>query len=396
VYFQHVILCISFAFACLIQACQNTDRQSPAPFDTGSLALSEARNHYNTLYWQGQHSEAIPYAVEALRLGEEELGPDHPTTATLMYNLARLYRILGDYTKAEPLFRRSLAVREESLGPEHLDVAHSLENLAVLDKVQGNYAEAEQIYLRLLAIYEKAFGPESSGVAIRYSQLAALYKAQGDYAKAEQFFRRALEIEEKANGSESLGVAAELLSYASLLRETGQNKKAMEFEARAIAIRKNPTHRTVEWAPTYEDGFESYQRADYRAAFRNLKPLADDGDSRAAYQLAEMYDYALGVRQNYSEAFYYYYDAANIGHGEAQFKLAGRYDTGLGVGKNKLLALTWYMIALKNDSLSARSRMLSDREIRAFFSVHAMDKEWAQQIFGLATKLSDAWEPMRN
>ena len=35
--------------------------------------------------------EAEPYAMEALRLGTEEFGVDHPTTASLLNNLALLY-----------------------------------------------------------------------------------------------------------------------------------------------------------------------------------------------------------------------------------------------------------------------------------------------------------------
>jgi hypothetical protein len=40
--------------------------------------------------------------------------------------------LLGDYAKAEPLFRRSLAILEKALGPDHPSVATSLENLAAL------------------------------------------------------------------------------------------------------------------------------------------------------------------------------------------------------------------------------------------------------------------------
>ena len=69
----------------------------------GTPALLEAYNRSGTLYQQGRYAEAIPYAAEALRLGEEEFGPDHPNTANLLNSLAALYRAQGNYTAAEPL-----------------------------------------------------------------------------------------------------------------------------------------------------------------------------------------------------------------------------------------------------------------------------------------------------
>ena len=63
----------------------------------------EAYNRYNTLDQQGRYSEAEPYAKEALRLRTEEFGPNDPTTATLLNNLALLYEAQGHYAGAEPL-----------------------------------------------------------------------------------------------------------------------------------------------------------------------------------------------------------------------------------------------------------------------------------------------------
>ena len=64
-----------------------------------SPTLIEAYNRHNTLSQQGQYSEAIPYAREALRLGEEEFGPDHPATAIFLNNLALLYKAQGNYAE---------------------------------------------------------------------------------------------------------------------------------------------------------------------------------------------------------------------------------------------------------------------------------------------------------
>ena len=42
----------------------------------------------------------------------------------------------GNYAEARPLYERSLAINEKALGPEHPSVAASLNNLAALFRAQ--------------------------------------------------------------------------------------------------------------------------------------------------------------------------------------------------------------------------------------------------------------------
>jgi len=174
----------------------------PVAVQAQSEALMEADNQANALYHQGRYGEAIPFARKALELGEREFGPDHPTTDTLLNNLAELYREQGRYAEAElllkqaePLLKRALAIDEKAMGPDHPSVATGLNNLAELYRAQGRYAEAEPLFKRALAIYEKALGPDHPRLA------------------------------------------TSLENYAALLRKTGRGTEATEMEARAKAIR---------------------------------------------------------------------------------------------------------------------------------------------------------------
>ncbi|MCK5273542.1 MAG: tetratricopeptide repeat protein, partial [Alphaproteobacteria bacterium] len=108
--------------------------------------LMDAFNRYSELYDQGHYREAIPYAEKALKLGEQEFGPDHPATASMLNNVAELHGIQGRYAKAEPLYKRALAIREKALRPEHSDVASSLDNLGTLYMLQGRFNEAEMSF----------------------------------------------------------------------------------------------------------------------------------------------------------------------------------------------------------------------------------------------------------
>ncbi len=107
---------------------------------------------------QGRYSEAEPLYVRSLAISEEQLGANHPSTATSLNNLAGLYRGMGRYSEAEPLYVRSLAISEEQLGANYPDTASSLNNFAGLYESTGRYSEAEPLYVRSLQIAENTLG----------------------------------------------------------------------------------------------------------------------------------------------------------------------------------------------------------------------------------------------
>jgi len=195
------------------------------------------------LYAQGHYAEAIPIAEEAVRAAEAAFGPEHPHLATVLNNLAELYRAQGKYAEAEPLYQRALRIYEKALGPEHADVAAPLNNLALLYGTQGRYAEAEPLHQRALRIREKAFGPEDPDVAQSLYNLATLYGDQGRYAEAEPLLQRALGILEKGLGPEHPDVARSLDNLAVLYEMQERYAEAEPLIQRALRIREKALGR---------------------------------------------------------------------------------------------------------------------------------------------------------
>ncbi len=105
-----------------------------------------------SLYQKGQYDRAVVVAKKALDVAEKAVGPDHPSVATSLNNLALLYDTQGQYAPAEPLYKRSLAIREKALGPDHPDVATSLENMAALYRATQREKEAEKLEQRAARI----------------------------------------------------------------------------------------------------------------------------------------------------------------------------------------------------------------------------------------------------
>ena len=252
----------------------------PTSLHAQSDPLMEAYNQGRAFYEAGQYEQAIPFYREALILGALAFGSDHPTTATLLNNLATLYHAQGHYEEAEPFYNRALEIREKALGPDHLDVANSLNNLAELYRDQGRHEEAEPLYKRALAIKENALGPNHPDVATSLNNLALLYKRQGRYEAAEPLHERAQAVWEKALGPDDPNVATSLTNLAELYRAQGRYGAAETLNKRALAIREKAL------GPDHPDVAQS------------LNNLAELYRARGRYEEAEpLYKRALAVRE---------------------------------------------------------------------------------------------------
>ena len=79
-----------------------------------------------------------------------------------------------------------------------------------------------------------------------------------------------------------------------------------------------------------------------------LKPLAEDGNELAQFELGHMYENGRGVTQDYAEAMKWYRLAADQGYAAAQNNLGVMYKNGLGVLQDNVMAHMWYNIASAN------------------------------------------------
>jgi tetratricopeptide (TPR) repeat protein len=83
-----------------------------------------------------------------------------PEAARLLNQIGYYLNERARYMEAEPLYQRALSIRKQQLGPEHPSTATSLSSLAVLYHNQGKYVQAEPLLKRALEIYEQQLGPE--------------------------------------------------------------------------------------------------------------------------------------------------------------------------------------------------------------------------------------------
>ena len=190
-------------------------------------------------------NEALPLYKRALAIRVEQLGLEHPDTATSLNNLlldkatslnnlGLLHKAMGHNGEAKPRLVGALAICEAQLGPEHPGMGGSLNSLAGLHTAMGNNEEALRLYKQALKISEKRHGSDHLATAIVLDNLGSLHTTMGNHAEARPLHERALKIYDK--GPDSLDKAVCLNKLGGCLRKLGRFAEALSLHKRALGI----------------------------------------------------------------------------------------------------------------------------------------------------------------
>ena len=197
---------------------------------------------YNSLGLNGRElalfQEARADCDQALRIGEEEDGPNHPDVAIYLNNLGLVLQDLSDLAGARANFERALKISEAAYGPDHPKVAIRLNNLGLVLRNLGDTAGARANSERALKIGEAAYGVHHPQVAIYLNNLGNVLRDLDDLAGARANYERALKINEAAYGPDHPKVAIRLGNLGSVLKDLGDLVGARANFERALKIFK--------------------------------------------------------------------------------------------------------------------------------------------------------------
>ncbi len=135
----------------------------------------------------------------------------------------------------------------------------------------------------------------------------------------------------------------------------------------------------------FQKGLAAAMRGDYATVLREWRPLAEQGDVKAQYNLGFMYQLGQGVLQDYGEAAKWYRKAAEQGSFTAMSYLGGMYVEGKGVPQNFVLAHMWFSIFVDVGQVS-----LSDRA-RTARKRHRIAMRMSPAQIAKAQKLAREW-----
>jgi cell division septation protein DedD len=125
----------------------------------------------------------------------------------------------------------------------------------------------------------------------------------------------------------------------------GLNKMAITVAKFSMAVAAVLVAVLVAAGPGRADvraGVEAYKRGDFAAALREFVDLAEQGDPRAQYNLAVMYQNGRGVEKNPARALELQRKAANSGLAAAQHGLAVMYYRGEIIERDYAAAAKWF------------------------------------------------------
>lgn len=101
-------------------------------------------------------------------------------------------------------------------------------------------------------------------------------------------------------------------------------------------------------------GVKAFRSADYETAFAEWMPLAERGSGDAQYNLGILYQYGLGIENDFAVAALWYRRAAEQYHPNAQAKLGYLLARGLGIAKDLAKSARWFREAAEQGVADAR------------------------------------------
>ena len=107
----------------------------------------------------------------------------------------------------------------------------------------------------------------------------------------------------------------------------------------------------------YEEGSEAYKQGDYRIAYSEWQPLAEQGNAKAQNKMGVLYATGRGVRRNPKEALSWFMKAAERGSLDAHINIGRMHEQGHGVPRNLPKAYLWYHMA----ATTARGKNMRER-----------------------------------
>jgi eukaryotic-like serine/threonine-protein kinase len=203
--------------------------------DHPSLALN-LNNIAIELLALGRREEAVATWRRSLSLLESSRPPDHPSFAAPLTNLAVVQRSLGQLDEARGNLERALTLFERNKGKDHPHTASALTELGMVAYDSQRLDEARAWLEEALQRVQRALGPDTPRAAPPLTYLGQVHLRAGRHEDARRDLTRALHLWEKESGPEDASVAPALRTLAQLELATSAPRKALEHCQRALTV----------------------------------------------------------------------------------------------------------------------------------------------------------------
>ena len=193
-------------------------------------------------------TEALEHQRRALELERSRYGDQHPRVAASLSALCASYSNAGRAEDAIRTGSEAVALLRQTVGNAHPKLGTALINLGSAQARAGDVAGAEASFLAALDNTIAAYGPEHRRAGLVLNNLGVHYEMAGNLAEAERFHRKATAVFDKTLGPEHPTAAIVTCNLAGILVKEGKLDEAEPLIRRTLPVleqRLGPEHPNV-------------------------------------------------------------------------------------------------------------------------------------------------------
>ncbi len=225
-----------------------------------------------------------PLVRHALEILQSQLGERHPRYVDGLFTLGGLLIMKGDYPQAAATLNQAIVLGEQVYGPDHPRILVMLQNLAFCWSLARNRDESATTISRIVEASRRVHGEESHRTAEALLDRADMRRQFAEYDGAADDYREALAILDSPEQEHDPRTHAARLSLALTLLH--QRRDDLRSEARSLA----------QFVLDAADALPSDSRWMRGQAMSLLAEIAlREGDLQQALGLSEQAVEALGI-----------------------------------------------------------------------------------------------------
>lgn len=217
---------------CLTRARALIEAAGFPPRATAELLVEEA--------WGLVRVDGLPKSLarsrQAVKLYQQELGDQHPTTLGAVAQLGRLLVSSLELDEAAALLDPLVAKVKERCGADHKQHLFALDALALLRASQGDTKEAEKLARESLERTQRLYGEQHSNSAGRLRTLAYVQHQERRLIAARESGEQAVAVFQHVYGERHPQTAEALAELAEVVQAMGNHPEAAETLGTALEM----------------------------------------------------------------------------------------------------------------------------------------------------------------
>jgi tetratricopeptide (TPR) repeat protein len=200
--------------------------------------LSIMNNLALTYTYQGRWKEAEQLQAQVVQTMKMVLGNEQPYTLAAILNLSMIYSNQGRWKLAKRLQVQVMQTRKRVLGNQHPDTLTSMNDLALTCKNQGRWKEAEELEVQVVQKRMRMLGDVHPSTLISMGNLALTYSNQGRWREAETLQVQVVETTKRVLGDEHPSTLTSMSALAQMYWDQGRWYEAEEVQRQVLKTAK--------------------------------------------------------------------------------------------------------------------------------------------------------------